>query len=404
MSVRGAATRIAVVAGLTAQVALGQAPGSNSPSAGGAAWQASGKLASASDSPAAGGAGGAGPNARESSARVTSGAGTLPNRDGQVWREYDIRAYTSRQGARPRPERVIVDWILRETGTEVWFSEPLGVLSADAQTLRVYHTPQVQAVVAEIVDRFLQPHASGHAVAARLVTISSPNWRTRALPVLKPVSVQTAGADAWLLSPENAAVLVADLRKRVDFREHNSANLLIHHGQTEAITNLRPLSYVRAVSRNENIWPGYELETGQLQEGFTLEISPLLSLAGDTIDAVVKCETNQVEKLPPVWLDVPTAAAPRQRVAIQVPQQSSWRLHERFRWPVDRVLLISCGMVATPAPQPATVGGLPNPFAVGPSRAEALLLLENRASSRRSSPEGATSERPGDGINFRGRY
>lgn len=33
---------------------------------------------------------------------------------------------------------------------------------------------------------------------------------------------------------------------------------------------------------------------------------------------------------------------------INVPQVASWRLHERFRWPADEVLLLSCGVVAAP--------------------------------------------------------
>ena len=35
-----------------------------------------------------------------------------------------------------KPEQAITDWILRETGTEVWFSEPLGILNASSTTLR----------------------------------------------------------------------------------------------------------------------------------------------------------------------------------------------------------------------------------------------------------------------------
>ena len=63
--------------------------------------------------------------------RVTKGSGTLPNEHGQVWREYDISPYTARVKDSDRPQQAIVDWILRETGTDVWFAEPLGILSAN---------------------------------------------------------------------------------------------------------------------------------------------------------------------------------------------------------------------------------------------------------------------------------
>ena len=65
-------------------------------------------------------------------ARVTSGSGSLPNQHGQIWREYDISPYTARVTTTKRPEQAIVDWILRETGYEVWHREPLGILSAHA--------------------------------------------------------------------------------------------------------------------------------------------------------------------------------------------------------------------------------------------------------------------------------
>src|SRR5918993_4947003 len=88
-------------------------------------------------------------------AQVTKGSGTLPNDHGQIWREYDITPYTIRVESTEHPEQAIVDWILRETGYEAWHSTPVGLLSADRKILRVYHTPQMQTVVADIIDRFV---------------------------------------------------------------------------------------------------------------------------------------------------------------------------------------------------------------------------------------------------------
>ena len=101
---------------------------------------------------------------RASIAKVTSGTGTLPNDAGQVWREYDITPYTLRVTSTNRPEQAIVDWILRETGYEAWHSDPLGMLSANGRTLRVYHTPQMQEAVSEIVDRFVNTQAESTGV------------------------------------------------------------------------------------------------------------------------------------------------------------------------------------------------------------------------------------------------
>ena len=68
----------------------------------------------------------------------------LPNSAGQVWREYDITPYTSRVTTTENPQQAILDWILRETGNEMWFNEPLGILHANRSQLYVYHTPEIQ--------------------------------------------------------------------------------------------------------------------------------------------------------------------------------------------------------------------------------------------------------------------
>ena len=98
----------------------------------------------------------------------------LPNEHGQIWREYDISPYTARVTTTKRPEQAIVDWILRETGYEVWHSEPLGVLSATPRTLRVYHTPEMQAVVADVVDRFVASEAQSQTFSLRVMTVGQP--------------------------------------------------------------------------------------------------------------------------------------------------------------------------------------------------------------------------------------
>ena len=336
-------------------------------------------------------------------ARVTRGSGTLPNDHGQVWREYDIRPYTLRVTSTVRPERAIQDWILRETGSDVWFSEPLGFFSVDRDRLVVYHTPDMQRLISETIDRFVNSQAESHVFGVRLVTIGSPNWRAKALRILHPVTVQSPGVQAWLLSKEDAAVLVANLRKRTDYREHNSPNLLIHNGQSQTVSRIRPRDYVRSVSLHQDAWPGYQPEIGRVDEGFSLQLSPLLSLDGQMIDAVIKCSVDQVEEMLAVWIDVPTVVAPRQRAQIQVPQRSNWRLHERFRWPVDQVLLISCGIVAAPAPGRPRTMGFSNPFSTDPPRVEALLFVESKGKANKTLPT-AVNGQPGGGANYRGRY
>jgi len=318
-------------------------------------------------------------------ARVSKGSGTLPNDHGQVWREYDISPYTLRITSTPHPERAIVDWILRETGYEAWHSVPVGLLCADRRTLRVYHTPEMQATVSNIVDRFVDSRAESNVFSLRIIAIGSPNWRSTALPLMKPVPVQTQGVQGWLLAKEDAALLLAGLQKRSDFRERSSPQMVVNNGQSTVVSAMRPRMYVRGLIPSGGVWPGFNPDVAQIDEGYSLQFSPLLSLDGKTVDAVIKLELTQVERMVPVMLDVPSAAAQRQRTRIEIPQLTMSHIRERFRWPTDQVLLLSMGVIASPD---GARGGnaITNALSLGssPPRSDALLLIESKGRIVRS--------------------
>jgi hypothetical protein len=311
--------------------------------------------------------------------KVQKGAGILPNEHGQVWREYDISPYTLRVRDVAKPEQAIVDWILRETGTEVWFTEPLGILSASSTLLRVYHTPEMHDRVRSIVEQFVGGDVEAHALGLRLMTVGSPNWRVRALALLKPVDVKSPGVEAWLLSRENAAALGEQLKSRADFREHSAPHVEIANGQSQTLVRTQPRQYVRGVQLKRE-FPFYDSIPGKIDEGYSLEISPLLSLDGQTMEAAITCSVDQLEKLVPLTVDVP-AGGQNQRVQIQVPQMVSWRLAERFRWPANEVLLLSCGVVASPAPGATGILSMLSPLGISGNRADALLMIEHRQPS-----------------------
>lgn len=311
--------------------------------------------------------------------QATRGTDELPRKHGQQWWEYKITPYTSTVTSTARPQQAIIDWILRETGTEIWFSEPFGTLSSDRENIYVYHTPEVQAIVKDVVKRFVEGDKEQRALGLRLVTVGSPNWRSSAYPLLKPINVQAPGLEAWLVSKENAAMLMTQLRKRADFREQSAPNLLVFNGQSQTLTQRRPRTYIRSVGALQNGQVNHQMGTSKIDEGFSLQISPLWSQDGQILDAVIKCHIDQVEQLLPISVDVPTFGGQAQRMQIQVPQMVSWRLHERFRWPTDKILLLSCGVVATPSPDATGFAGLPNLFKPeGGQRADALLFIESK--------------------------
>ena len=338
--------------------------------------------------------------------KVYSGSGTLPSNDGQVWREYDISPYTLRVTSTNRPEQAIIDWVLRETGYEAWHTEPVGLLSANSRLLKVYHTPEMQSLVTEVVDRFVNTEAESQGFGLRVVTVDNPNWRAIGHRMMKAVPVQTQSVQAWLLEKEDAAMLLAELRKHTDFREHSSPHLLVNNGQSTTVSLRRPLSYVRDVVLQPGTWPGFQTESAQIDEGFSLELNPLLSLDGGTIDAILKCNIDQVERLQSVNIEVPTAVAPRQRTKIEVPQVSNCRLHERFHWPVSQVLLVGLGVVATPVPTErgtnliAMALSMPQPA----PRADLLVFIENKGQQGQATTTAAARTGRIDTKSYRGRY
>ena len=336
---------------------------------------------------------------------MSKGSGALPNDHGQVWREYDIRPYTLRNAQAQHPEQTIVDWVLRETGYEAWHSEPLGVLSATRETLRVYHTEQMQGIVAGILDRFVNVQGATQAFSLRIATVRNPNWRAKALPLMTPIPVQSPGMQGWILPKENAAILLSYLTQRSDWREHSASNQLVLNGQKVQLSTMRPRSYIKGVIRTDNAWPGFQPETGQLEEGATMEFSPLLSLDQSSADAVIKLRIHQVEKMAKVKLDIPTAVTGNQRMQVEVPQMTMANIHERFRWPADHVLLLSMGVV--PPPTRDTGSSLTSmiPGMSQAPRADGLMMIEVRGTSIPSATPGgapvSTALQPGS---FSGRY
>ncbi|MEK6236364.1 MAG: hypothetical protein N2C14_16780 [Planctomycetales bacterium] len=342
------------------------------------------------------------PNGAERTARhLVQTAGrevSLPNEHGQVWREYDITPYTLRATSAKRPEQDVLDWILRETGYEIWHGDVVAVLSADERRVTVYHTPQVQEVVANLLDRFINEATAPHSFGLRIVTVGSCNWRVRAQRMLQPVPLNSPGAQAWLLRREDVALLLRELRKRTDFRELSSPRVMISNGQTFNHIATRPRNFNQGVLLHQGVMNGFVPQLGQVEEGFTLEFSPLLSRDGLTVDGVLKCSVCQMEKLHSLLMNAPSTIAPRQRAKIEIPQIVHYEFSERFRWPTDQVLLVSQGVVPHPLPREQSALSL---FRLQNTRADFLVFIESRGPVTNATDQ-RQSARPT--RNYHGRY
>lgn len=311
----------------------------------------------------------------ETAPRPTAAPGNLPSASGQVWREYDITAYTNKVTNTQRPEAAVLDWIRRETGSQAWQGEVAALLIADRRAVRVYHTPEMQARVAEIVERFTARPPDQVLFSVQILGVGRPDWRVRAQQILRPLPTETPGTQAWSLRREDAALLTSDLTRRGDVREYGSPQLRVQHGQGFVLSQMRPRSFVQSYSLRQDpgAWPVLEPQTGRIDEGLELEFGPLLSLDGKRVDAHLKCIVRQVEKMHVVLTEgPPTATGPRQRLQVEVPQLAACQVDERLQWNTEDVIVLSLGMIPTPAPQG------PKPlldFSGAPERAEMLLLF-----------------------------
>jgi hypothetical protein len=281
-------------------------------------------------------------------------AAQVPADVGQVWKTYDIAAFVKQAGA--GSEKQVVDWVLQETGYAAWHGASPASLSATAEKLSCFHTPEMQARVEEIVGRFVAEADTPHRFSVRVLSFNGPAWRADARPALRPIPAATPGVQAWILSREDAAVLLARLRARGDCQELPTGAVLAGNGLPAVLSGGRKLPYVQDIAPRPDAWPGWQMQNAAFDEGFLLDVHPLLSADGSFVDAVLRCRIDLVEKLASVPVPAPGAAG---RVQVEVPQVAAVRIGERFRWPATQTLLVGIGLVPWPVPaQNTTVASL----------------------------------------------
>jgi hypothetical protein len=302
----------------------------------------------------------------------STGHAQLPADAGQVWKAYDIDPFVKQHG--PGSQKHVVDWVLQETGYANWHGDTVASLSADATSLRCYHTPAVQEKVAEITARFTEDAAAPHRFSVRVLGVGSPAWRNDARGMLRSIPTATPGVQAWIMSREEAALLVAMLRRRSDCQELPTGAVLAANGLPAVLSGGRSRPYVRDIAARPDAWPGWQTLGATCDEGMALDVQPLISRDGLAVEAVLRCRIDQIERMVPVVLNVP--AADRQPAQIEVPQMSAVRVGERFRWPLNQVLVVGLGLVPWPVPG-QNAGGSP---ALPPDakRTDVVVVVEPR--------------------------
>ncbi|MDR2754135.1 MAG: hypothetical protein LBC20_00375 [Planctomycetaceae bacterium] len=315
-------------------------------------------------------------------AKITTDLEKIPKSHDQIWREYDITPYTKGRNfpATTQPEHTIVDWILRQTGIKTWHSSPFGILTADSEKLYVYHTKEVQLVVADIVDRFVNPQFFNESCTIRMISLSRPDWIVKGHQYLRPMWIASPGIQGWILEREGAQALLQELAHRIDFKEIAPPQFLIPNGIAHNVISKKQRTYLRDVQVNSSTLNGYAEDRVTIDEGFSISFVPLSFLDGLDIAATIKLDIIQIEKMIPLMIDAPTATNPRQRIQIEAPQGACFKLDEMIRWPKNKILLLDLGTIPLPncseqtEPQNFFSGLAKNMTAS--SRANVLLFIE----------------------------
>jgi hypothetical protein len=298
-------------------------------------------------------------------------AAQIPSSAGQVWQTHDVQPFTSRAG--PGSERHVIDWVLQETGYGAWHGATPASLSATPDAVSCFHVPEMQARVADVVERFTADAQTPHRFSLRVFGVGSPAWRGDVRPVLRPIPAATPGVQAWVVAREDAAVVLGRLRSRSDCQELPTGAVLAANGIPAVLSGGRTLPYAQDVAARPEAWPGWQVQTAACGEGFSIDVQPLLLRDGSAVEAILRCRIDQIERLAPVALASPTGDPGGVRV--EVPQVAAVRIGERLRWPATHVLLVSLGLVPWPVPaQNGTVASL-----VGETkRRDVIVVVEPR--------------------------
>ena len=280
----------------------------------------------------------------------------IPQENGQIWREYDITPFTQGRklptGSTP-PEQMLVDWILRQTGATRWHTAPFGILTADSEKLYVYHTKEMQLIVADIVDRFVCPQLWNEACTLRIVSTPRSDWLNKGHSQLQPIPIATQGVQGWILEKVTAQTLLQELGRRGDFKELLPPQPLIVHGVQHNVTAKKQRQFLRDVQSNPSALNGYAEDRASVDEGIGLSITPLAMLDSQHMAATIKLDVVQIERMLTTTIEVATPTNPRQRVQVEAPQMAYFKLDEVVGFPKNKVLLLDLGTI----PLPSTADG-----------------------------------------------
>ena len=299
--------------------------------------------------------------------------------------------YTRVAQSQQNPQKAIIEWIFRRTGTADWHGDKIAVLCASKTQLRAYNSPEILKQVGEIVERFTNATEDILKVHVRFFVASDTRWRHTIFSQLTPVGSGPQGQQIWTMRMTDAALAISQMQVQQGFRKLADERVDMVNGQVLTIRTSEPRTFAGGMQRESAAGQGFTPRADKLDESIILKLSPLLTFEGDEVDASIDLTINTVRTFHRTKVIVPREIG-QPEMSIDVPEVSQTHLDQTVKnWPLGQTLLITGGI--HPGILDKKGGWLGTPFGA-PSSTEVVVFLDAEAVTRgRSGRATATDSR-----------
>jgi hypothetical protein len=260
---------------------------------------------------------------------------------GKVWREYDISAYTAKFYPNDHPEEAVRKWLLSETGgQQAWHGSEVSSLAVSSQRVTVYHTPEMQARVADLLGRFVYYTPGELQARVQIVNVKHIKWRKELLPRLRPIDSTASGREVWLIEPTDANALLQMTTNGWNGELLADKQFKVANGQTaKGFWPTKDGGYVRKLSFTGGQYTSYRPAEVSTQDGVSFAISPLIAPDAATLELDLEVKASKLTSVKDVHLDAPG------HEKVQVPEVATAVVSGKFVVPPGKYLLVSLGLV-----------------------------------------------------------
>lgn len=210
---------------------------------------------------------------------------------GKDWDVFDITGYTSRFQAGATPENGVQEWILRKTGDAFLPGGDVARLVVTPQQVKVYHSPEVQAAVQDVLGRFLYYTPGQFRCRVQIIQTKDQDWRRDIVNRLQSISTPT-GPNAWLISRNGASEFLGAVISEADGTILTNEEFVVANGQGALVRWAS--EQTRADSRNGSNYAARGPAENPEFDGVELRFSPLIDVDAATVEVDVNALVRRV--------------------------------------------------------------------------------------------------------------